>query len=138
MGANRLDDYVEDPKVRAALDRLLRLQMMILVRESAADFWDLLDGDQVDALVTEINVLLAEIRPDAVGLTDAFSYDDYQLSSTLGRYDGKVYEAIYEEAQKSPLNKSTVMVGWDKLSPILDLDFLKQGVGQRWVPSPKM
>ena len=71
------------------------------------------------------------IRPDAVGLVDAFGFDDEQLKSTLGRYDGKVYEAIYEEARLSPLNQSPKMVGWEALSPVLDLDFIKEGIGQR-------
>ena len=44
--------------------------------------------------------------------------------STLGRYDGNVYEAIYDEARKSPLNGKR-MAGWDKFSQVLDVDFLK-------------
>merc|ERR1712178_376997 len=74
-----------------------------------------------------INTLLSEIRPDAVALVDAFGTSNAQLGSTLGRYDGDVYEAIYEEAKKSPLNQSEVMIGWEDLSPNLDLDFLREG-----------
>ena len=44
---------------------------------------------------------------------------------------GNVYEAIYGEAAKSPLNQSSRMVGWDKFKTVLDMDFLKRGVGQR-------
>ena len=58
-------------------------------------------------------------------------FDDDQLKSTLGRYDGNVYEAIYEEALKSPLNQSPKMVGWESLSKVLDLDFIREGIGQR-------
>ena len=64
-------------------------------------------------------------------LVDALGFDDEQLKSTLGRYDGNVYEAIYEEAKLSPLNQSPKMVGWEALSKVLDLDFLRAGVGQR-------
>lgn len=35
--------------------------------------------------------LLRELRPDAVGLVDAFAIPDYLLDSSLGRYDGDVY-----------------------------------------------
>jgi hypothetical protein len=48
-----------------------------------------------------------------------------------------VYEAIYEEARKSPLNGKH-MVGWDKFSEVLDLDFIKDKQGQRHVPQAKM
>ena len=35
--------------------------------------------------------LLADLRPEAVGLVDAFAISDYLLDSALGRYDGDVY-----------------------------------------------
>jgi len=47
---------------------------------------------------------MAEIRPDCVALTDAFDLTDTALNSTIGRYDGNVYEAMYEAARKSVLN----------------------------------
>ena len=120
-----------------------------------------------------IAALLGRIRPDAVPLVDSFGFLDTQLKSTLGRFDGKVYEAICnslrlprsflsvayasattsklqhppqpriceaprlrsaafsttlvadDEATKNPLNgDGRPMVGWEKLSTVLDLDFL--------------
>lgn len=44
---------------------------------------------------------------------------------------GNVYEAIYAEAKRSPLNQTPKMVGWEALSKVLDLDFLREGIGQR-------
>ena len=77
-----------------------------------------------------ISQLLSEIRPDAVPLVDSFGFLDSQLQSTLGRYDGNVYEAIYKEAAKNPLNNASdgkgKMVGWDIYSKILNLDFLDE------------
>jgi hypothetical protein len=35
---------------------------------------------------------------------DAFQLSDALLSSTLGRADGKVYQAIFDEILRSPLN----------------------------------
>ena len=35
-----------------------------------------------------------------------------------------MYEAIYDEARKSPLNGKR-MAGWDTFSQVLDVDFLK-------------
>lgn len=40
--------------------------------------------------------LLKDVRPNAVALVDAFEFPDNVLNSALGRYDGKVYEALYE------------------------------------------
>ena len=42
-----------------------------------------------------------------------------------------IAQAIYEEAKLSPLNQSPKMVGWEALSKVMDLDFLKAGIGQR-------
>ena len=50
----------------------------------------------------------------------------------------QVYEAIYREAKKSPLNQSNKMVGWEAISPVLDLDFLREGIGQRVSPESKL
>merc|ERR1719195_545723 len=97
--------------------------------------------DLVDGLMDQIHLLLDRIRPDAVGLVDAMGFDDEQLKSTLGRYDGNVYEAIYEEAKLSPLNQTPKMVAWDHFAEILDLDFLREGMAvqrQGEVPSAKL
>lgn len=50
--------------------------------------------------------LLALIRPNAVGIVDGFDIPDSILCSPLGAYDGNVYERLFAEAQKSPLNNN--------------------------------
>merc|ERR1712098_775164 len=82
-------------------------------------------------LLDRINRLLEATRPDAVALTDGFGITDWNLKSTLGRYDGNIYEAIYEEARRSPLNQSPKMVGWDHFAEVLDLDFLRDGMQEQ-------
>jgi len=52
--------------------------------------------------------LLSLLRPDAVTLVDAFDYPDRLLNSCLGRYDGQVYDALYEYARSSSLNQHQV------------------------------
>jgi hypothetical protein len=47
-------------------------------------------------------------RPDAVALVDSFDYHDDTLNSALGRYDGRVYEKMYELTKKNPMNKQSV------------------------------
>lgn len=122
-----IDSAVTDPSVRTVLARLLDLAVLMQLRERAGTFLGLLSDDHLDLAMERINELLAELRPDCVGLADSFGFTDEQLKSTLGRFDGCVYEAIYEEAKLSPLNQTSKMVGWDHLAPILDLDFLRDG-----------
>lgn len=69
-------------------------------------------GILTDTQVTQVNQrvkeLLAVIRPNAVALVDSFDFHDIHLASVLGRYDGNVYENMFEWAKKSPLNKTEV------------------------------
>ena len=64
--------------------------------------------------------VLWQIRPNAVALVDAFNYTDHFLGSTLGRYDGNVYPALYAEALKDPLNDTVVPDGYHEfIRPVL-------------------
>ena len=63
--------------------------------------------------------MLTLIRPNAVALVDAFDFKDVTLGSVLGRYDGNVYENLFEWAKKSPLNKTEVHESYHKhLKPL--------------------
>ena len=42
---------------------------------------------------------------EAVQITDAFNFTDYELGSVLGRYDGRVYETLWDEVKKDPVNQ---------------------------------
>lgn len=65
-------------------------------------------------LQTLLETLLTDLRPNAVGIVDGFDYCDEVLSSTLGAYDGRVYERLFEEAKKSPLNQEPVNSSFHK------------------------
>lgn len=57
--------------------------------------------------------LMAELRPHAVKLVDAWAIPDWLLNSALGRSDGKVYEELYDLAhRRNPLNKITFNPDW--------------------------
>jgi len=74
---------------------------------------------QITQVNQRIKELLIAIRPDAVALVDAFDFQDVTLGSVLGRYDGNVYENLFEWAKKSPLNKSEVHESYFKyLKPL--------------------
>ena len=63
---------------------------------------------QLDALRAHLMALYKAVRPDAVAYVDGFDFTDRHLSSALGRYDGQVYESLYEFARNYPMNKTEV------------------------------
>eukprot|EP01068_Selenidium_serpulae_P015504 Selendium_serpulae@DN6219_c0_g1_i10.p1 len=65
-----------------------------------------------DALVTEIKKILSAMRPEAIALTDAWAFPDYLLNSALGKWDGNVYEALYNSCLDDPNNKTDVHPGY--------------------------
>jgi len=69
--------------------------------------------DHVLWIKTNILELLGRVRQNAVPLVDAWSHDDFILNSALGRYDGNVYETLYEESKKSELNKTDVIPAYE-------------------------
>ncbi|GBE86858.1 Acyl-coenzyme A oxidase 3 [Sparassis crispa] len=69
--------------------------------------------DLTGGLRTAIKQLCLELLPEAIGLTDAFGFTDWQLDSVLGVYDGRVYEALWARAQTEPLNASEVPDGYE-------------------------
>merc|ERR1711990_1233902 len=102
MGQDR--EQVRDDAVQAALLRVFELTLLQQIRENGTDFASVLDAKQQRLVLRRTNELLDEIRPDAVALVDGFNIPDASLKSTLGRFDGNVYEAIYEEGKLNPLN----------------------------------
>lgn len=51
---------------------------------------------------------LKRMRHNAIGLVDGFDFPDTALGSTIGAYDGNVYERLLDAAKKSPLNQEDV------------------------------
>ena len=51
-------------------------------------------------------------RPECVALVDALDMPDFALNSTIGKYDGNIYEALMEGAKNSPLNKTDPFIGF--------------------------
>lgn len=70
----------------------------------------LLSVPQVLQISARIKELLAQLRPNAVALVDSFDLHDKRLNSVLGRYDGNVYEHMFDWARRSPLNATEVSV----------------------------
>lgn len=64
----------------------------------------ILTPESVLHLESAIRGLVEEILPQVIGLTDAFGWSDWELASSLGRKDGRVYESLMAEAEGNPLN----------------------------------
>ncbi|XP_061181287.1 peroxisomal acyl-coenzyme A oxidase 1-like [Saccostrea echinata] len=105
-----------DAKVRSALTGLCKLYAVHGIVENLGGFIQdgFFDCNQVSLLQNKLMELLAEIRPNAVAFVDAFDYPDEVLQSCLGRYDGQVYQALYEYAKSSPLNEKEVLDSYHK------------------------
>ena len=68
----------------------------------------------------KITNLLSDIRNVAVSLVDSFDIPDEILQSTLGAFDGNVYERMLDQAKKGALNKEDVQPAFEKyLKPLM-------------------
>ena len=101
-----------DPDARTVMHKLFRLYALHTLESEASEFFSssavTVRQIQLARTKTVMN-LLEEIRPHAVRLVDAWKFPDWQLDSSLGRYDGKVYEDLFHRASElNPLNALTV------------------------------
>ena len=105
--ASELDD-----DTRGLMHKLFRLYALNTLEQEAAEFFSssAVTVRQIQLARTKtVMKLLEEIRPHAVRLVDAWQFPDWQLDSSLGRYDGKVYEDLFHRASElNPLNALTV------------------------------
>ncbi len=101
-----------DPETITLMHKLFRLYALHTLEREASEFFSssAVTVRQIQLARTKaVMKLLEEIRPHAVRLVDAWHFPDWQLDSSLGRYDGKVYEDMFERAsEKNPLNALTV------------------------------
>ncbi|XP_075992761.1 acyl-coenzyme A oxidase 1-like [Anticarsia gemmatalis] len=108
--------------LRRVLYQLVELYAVYWTLEKLGDlllYTSISEGDVLQ-LRDIYEELLEKIRPNAVGLVDAFDFRDEILNSTLGAYDGRVYERLMAEALKSPLNAEPVNQSFHKyLKPFM-------------------
>ncbi|XP_013925923.1 PREDICTED: peroxisomal acyl-coenzyme A oxidase 1 isoform X2 [Thamnophis sirtalis] len=112
---------IGDPAVHAVLNNLCLLYALCGIIKNSGEF--LQGGILTEAQLIQVNMhikeLLALIRPNAVALVDSFDFSDSVLGSVLGRYDGNIYENMFEWSKKSPLNKTQVHESFHKhLKPL--------------------
>lgn len=103
-------EEVISPQLRPHLKRLFRLYAYNTMDNSAREFAKALavSEEELDELPHVIQSIMAEVRPHAVNLVDSWCIPDFLLDSALGRYDGKVYEDLFNRAHRlNPLNEVT-------------------------------
>ncbi|XP_078081425.1 peroxisomal acyl-coenzyme A oxidase 1 isoform X1 [Mustelus asterias] len=112
---------ITDTAIHDVLSTLCLMYALYGISKNSGDFLHagILSDPQISQVHQRVKELLAVIRPNAVALVDAFDYPDAVLASVLGRYDGNVYEHMFEWAKKSPLNKTEVHKSFHKyLKPL--------------------
>ncbi|EON62833.1 acyl-CoA oxidase [Coniosporium apollinis CBS 100218] len=101
-----------DPETLGLLYKLFRLYALHTLEQEASEFFSSSACTVRQITLARNNAvmkLLEEIRPHAVRLVDSWDFPDWQLDSSLGRFDGKVYEDMfYRASELNPLNKITV------------------------------
>jgi len=102
----------EQPALAQVLQKCCNLFSLWWMQESLGDFLEggYLDRKQAGLLRQAVRDLLPILRADAVPLVDAWGHSDHALNSALGRWDGKVYDALLASAQQefNPMNRSEV------------------------------
>ncbi|XP_053999153.1 probable peroxisomal acyl-coenzyme A oxidase 1 [Hylaeus anthracinus] len=121
--AESVKNFVSVSKeLRIVLQYLCELYAVYWVLQRLGDFlqFSSLTNEDVPSVQARLEELLALIRPNAVGIVDGFDIRDEILNSALGAYDGNVYERLFAEAMKSPLNQESVNESFHKyLKPFL-------------------
>ncbi|KAF8928385.1 hypothetical protein EDD21DRAFT_446365 [Dissophora ornata] len=122
------------------LKKLCELHGIHRLLEQAGDFTE--DGyvsrQQIVWCRERRNELIDSLRYEIIGLVDAFDISDNQLNSALGRYDGRVYESLYEWAKYGmsivEKGKNGGVLGFDEVLK----DVLAEGRRLNGVSQPKL
>ncbi|XP_040845577.1 peroxisomal acyl-coenzyme A oxidase 1 isoform X4 [Ochotona curzoniae] len=112
---------IQDKSIQSVLRNLCLLYSLYGISQNTGDFLQgkIMTESQINQVNQRVKELLTLTRPNAVALVDAFDFKDETLGSVLGRYDGNVYENLFEWAKKSPLNKTEVHESYYKhLKPL--------------------
>lgn len=104
--------YELDAASIGAMHSLFKLFALNTLEAQASEFYSsgALTVKQIQLTRTKaVMQLMSDIRPHALRLVDAWQFPDWQLDSSLGRKDGKVYEDMFHRASRlNPLNGLTI------------------------------
>ncbi|KAF8970656.1 acyl-CoA oxidase [Flammula alnicola] len=92
-----------------------------VISPTAAPPGSLTASDPTRSIRLAVKQLCEELLPEAIGLTDAFGFTDWDLDSALGVSNGKVYEALWDRVQAEPLNRTEIPAAYKlSIKPILE------------------
>ncbi|KAK7055264.1 acyl-coenzyme A oxidase [Favolaschia claudopus] len=113
----------------AVVRKVYLLYLLVTVESGLVDLFsfglfpasrEMQSRDATRGLRLAIADLCKDLLPEAIGLSDAFGFTDWELDSALGAYDGKVYEALWAKAQQEPLNETDVTEAYQtSIRPLL-------------------
>ena len=110
LSDKQMSDELDEETI-ALMHKLFRLYALHTLQSEASEFFTSAACTVRQIQLARTNTvmkLLEEIRPHAVRLVDAWRFPDWQLDSSLGRFDGKVYEDMFHRASElNPLNAMT-------------------------------
>ncbi|TYZ67183.1 hypothetical protein PybrP1_001965 [[Pythium] brassicae (nom. inval.)] len=107
---------------KAAVANLCALFGAWLLVNNLGDFREdnYLSSAQGELARAQLVQLLPVVRKNAVLLTDAWDFTDFELNSTIGRYDGDIYRAMVKRAADEPLNRTPVAESYEEfLKPLI-------------------
>lgn len=104
------DKALQTGSLRSAIEPLFRLFALYTLETEATEFFaaGCLNQATYEEAKKEVLNCLAQVRPNAVALVDSFKFPDFYLQSSLGRYDGKVYEDMIDRAAREPANAEVI------------------------------
>ena len=108
-----------DASTAAVLSLLCRLFCITRILDTLAEVAGLVTQQQAARLRAEVGTLAAALRRDAVPLVDSFDFSDAMLNSTLGRYDGRVYEHHLRAIMSAPQAQGVPQEWVQVLRPML-------------------
>lgn len=113
----RIESEIKCPNLKRLMQNLCLLYGVQKLLEQPLGLLqsEYLTGKQSILLEDKKGELLEIIRPDVVGIVDAFGYPDNTLRSALGVYDGNVYETLMKMVtEHNEFNKVDWTETWEK------------------------
>ncbi|KAK7091567.1 peroxisomal acyl-coenzyme A oxidase 1-like [Littorina saxatilis] len=115
-------------KLRQVMENVCRLYAVTGIIKCLGEFMEdgYISGLQSATLRKGLTDLLADLRPNAVTLVDAFDFPDGILDSALGRWDGQVYQALWDFSLNSSMNEKQVLDAYHKYQrPFMEYQWKK-------------
>lgn len=116
---------IDDLHVKNAMKNLCMFFAFSHIQDHFGDWIGYFSYDHLLWVKEIVRDLILLLRNDLISFTDAFEFPDNVLNSALGKFDGNVYEALYESAKNSPLNKTDPFAGYKHLETVLDKELLQ-------------